>query len=346
MTVVDASVQPCFRTPDELREFMSPAYSTRNIPGPQNLWYQAPDGDYHDSLYPEDFPRSFPASDPDTVARHLFEENGVDVAILNPLTRGNHPDFLLSSMVCAATNEWLAQRWNGDARFRGTIRVNPQDVTNAVNEIERWGDDPFFVQVGAPLQSLEPYGKPQFLPIWEAAAAHGLPVALHIDGGSGLDRPPTAAGHTRTYAQYAVMMPLNAFIHLSNLIVQGVFERFPSLVFVFQDGGLDMITSLMYRIDTYWLSLRDMTPWVQTRPSEYLHDHVRFTTSLLDGPTDEAETEEWMGFTGKTDLVMFGSQYPDWKTTRPEETLPGLQGEDRERMLWRNANEIYKLGLN
>ena len=154
----------------------------------------------------------------------------MDYAILNPLTRGNIADYLLNSRICAAVNDWLLDRWlepDTTGRFLGTIRVNPEDVRGAVAEIERLADHPKMVQVGVPLQSREPYGKPMFEPIWEAAAAHGLPVAVHINGGNGVDHAPTFAGHAYTYPGYAAFMPLNSFVHLATLIIEGMFGRHP-----------------------------------------------------------------------------------------------------------------------
>ena len=181
-------------------------------------------------------------------------------------------------------------------RFLGTIRVNPEDVKGAVAEIERLADHPKMVQVGVPMQSREPYGKPMFEPIWEAAAAHGLPVAVHINGGNGVDYAPTFAGHAYTYPGYAAFMPLNSFVHLATLIIEGMFGRHPDLRFVFADGGYDLLTPLMWRLDTFWMSMRDQTPWVDRYPSEYLPDHVRFCSSALDGPTDDEPGRAMAGF--------------------------------------------------
>ena len=89
------------------------------------------------------------------------------------------------------------------------------------------------------MQSREPYGKPVFEPIWEAAAAHGLPVAVHVNGGNGVDYAPTFAGHADTYPGYAAFMPLNSFVHLATLIIEGTFGRHPGLRFVFADGSYD-----------------------------------------------------------------------------------------------------------
>ena len=168
--------------------------------------------------------------------------------------------------------------------------MNPEDPKGAVAEIERLAGHPKLVQVGVPMQSREPYGKPMFEPIWEAAAAHGLPVAVHINGGNGVDHAPTFAGHAHTYPGYAAFMPLNYFVHLATLIIEGVFGRLPGLKFVFADGGYDILTPLMWRLDTFWLSMRDQTPWVDRYPSEYLPGHVRFCSSAFDGPIDAANT--------------------------------------------------------
>jgi predicted TIM-barrel fold metal-dependent hydrolase len=168
-------------------------------------------------------------------------------------------------------------------------------------------------------------------------------VAVHINGGNGVDYPPTFAGHAHTYPGYAAFMPLNYFVHLATLIVEGVFGRLPDLRFVFADGGYDILTPLMWRLDTFWLSMRDQTPWVDRYPSEYLAAHVRFCSSAFDGPTDPGQMQRWMEFSGKADLLMYGSGYPHWSTSSPEVAAAGLDGSQRDHVLWRNASELYGL---
>src|SRR6204780_4885891 len=192
--IIDTNVQPHFRYNAEIRRYLPDAHQLRAIPDVERQWYQAPGGDYRQDLYGEHYPGSEPA----TVSRHLFDDApggmGVAFAILNPLTRGNIADYLLNSRICAAVNDWLLDRWlepDTTNRFRGTIRVNPEDPKGAVAEIERLAGHPKLVQVGVPMQSREPYGKPMFEPIWEAAAANGLPVGVHINGGNGVDHAPT-----------------------------------------------------------------------------------------------------------------------------------------------------------
>jgi predicted TIM-barrel fold metal-dependent hydrolase len=342
--VVDTNVQPHFRYNAEIRRYLPPTYQLRAIPDVEQQWYQAPRGDYREDLYGD----HYPGSDPDTMRRHLFEEAGIDYAVLNPPTRGNIADYLLNSRICSAVNDWLLDRWidaDRTGRFRGTIRVNPEDPRGAVAEIDRLASHPKLVQVGVPMQSREPYGKPMFEPIWEAAAGHGLPVAVHINGGNGVDYAPTFAGHACTYPGYAAFMPLNYFVHLATLIIEGVFERQPALRFVFADGGYDILTPLIWRLDMFWVSMHDQTPWVERYPSEYLRDHVRFCSSAFDGPTDENIVERWMEFSNKSDLLMYGSSYPHWSTESPAAVAAGLNTLQRENVLWRNASDFYNIPL-
>ena len=147
------------------------------------------------------------------------------------MTRGIMPDRHLGTAIAAAHNEMMVSRWlEHEAigeRFRGTIRVNPDDIAGALREIDKYKDHPRVVQIGVPLQSRELYGKPQFWPLWEAAVDANLPVAVHIEVGAGIAFPPTPSGKARTYEQYLSFMSLNYLYHLMNMIAEGVFERMP-----------------------------------------------------------------------------------------------------------------------
>jgi predicted TIM-barrel fold metal-dependent hydrolase len=61
----------------------------------------------------------------------------------------------------------------------------------------------------------------------------------------------------------------------------------------------------------------------------------------LDGPTDEDQAERWLDFTGKADLLMYGSGYPHWSASTPDAAVAGLSSEQRQNVLWRNASDVY-----
>jgi len=332
--VIDASVHIFFRSNADLRGVLREPFKSRGFPDYEMDWYGAPGGEYlHGSP-------GYPGSDPDVVAEQLFSERGVDVAILHPMTRGIMPDRHLGTAIAAAHNEMMVSRWlestaYGD-RFRGTIRVNPDDIAGALREIDRWGTHPRVVQIGIPLQSRELYGKPQYWPLWEAAAAANLPVAVHIETGEGVAFPVTPSGKTRTYEQYLAFMALNYVYHLMNMIAEGVFERTPSLKFVWADGAADLLTPFIWRMDCFGRPHLEQTPWAP---------HVYFVQGSLDGPGDTEFAGEWLGFTGKEDMVMFGSSYPHWHAVNATAVPSAYSAEQRDKLCWRNAAELYGIDI-
>jgi predicted TIM-barrel fold metal-dependent hydrolase len=340
---VDASVHPNFPSSDDIRDYLRPPWRNRGISGVEKSYYAAPGGDYGPGL---NTGADLPASDPKLVSRRLFDEQGLDAAVLLPIGRGMNPDRRLVSAVCAAINDWQAERWlaegNPHGRFRGSVRVNPADADGAIREIERWADHPLMVQIVIPIESREPYGKPQFWPIWEAAARYRLPVATHIDGGVGADSPPTLAGSPRTHAMFAALAPLNAYFHLFSLIAEGVFERFADLVFVFGDGGGDFLTPLVWRYDSFYRANRDqVAAWSPQSGSAYLADHVRFLTSRCEGPPTPTAASGWYDYNDVASLLMYASHYPNWSLDTPDRGMVGLADDQRERVFGANAADLY-----
>jgi uncharacterized protein len=344
---IDAAVFPQLVHPDELRDFMSEPWKSRSLPPPHSYHFTPPAEEYYRAAWPA---VGVPGSDPELLSADVFAEGGADYAILVPLTRGLLPDVDLANAVCRGTNEWLAQSWldawNSDGRFRGSIRVNPDDPGQAVREIEHWADHPYMVQVAVPLESQHPYGKRAYLPIWEAAARHNLPVYFHTEGGSGIEFPPTPVGYCRYYAEYRVLSPLNMFYHLSSLIAEGVFDRLPQFRVVFGDGGADIVMPLMWRMDMTWRSTRMEMPRARGLPTSYLCDHVRFGTQALEGPEDETARATWYAANDAAAFQVFGSHYPFWSFASRRQTEMLLPEAYRHRVMSANASVLYALGVD
>ncbi|MQA86356.1 MAG: amidohydrolase family protein [Streptosporangiales bacterium] len=344
MEVIDALVHPQVSHRDELRRYMKEPLRRRPFPPPERYFYPNPLGDF----LPEAASASgAPGSDPSLVSEALHRDARPDAVVLLPLTRGLLPDVELGSAVCAATNDWLADVWldkgNAHGKFRGTIRVNPMDPSGAVREIERWAEHPYMVQIGIPTQAHAPYGQRFYHPIWEAAERHDLPVAVHLDNGSGVDFPPTMTGYARHFVEYSVLSPINYSFHLASLIAEGTFERSPGLRFVFTDGGVDVLQPLIWRLTKDWWSTKVDTPWVAMEPGEYLREHVRFCIHRLEGPQADEDMPSWAGAAHYADLLMYGSRYPFWDYLAPSEAARRLPPDVGEKVFAGNAAGWYRL---
>ncbi len=324
--MIDACAHVMPGSRDEFIEYMHEPWRSRLFPGPERYHYAFAQGEY--------------APDAPLIG------DGCTAVVLLPLTRGLHPNVNLATAICAATNAWLADRFlAADPRLYGTIRVEPRDPVAAVAEIERWAGHPQMVQVGVPTHSLSPYGSPTYLPIWQAAAAHGLPVAVHADGGSGVEFPPTAAGYPQHSLEYSTMAPLNWAFHLVNMIAEGTFHWVERLVIVFADGGFDLLWPLVWRLDKDWRGNRDEVPAAALAPGEYLRDHVRFVLHRFEGPAAPEARRDWLSASaGAEDLLLFGSNSPQWDFMSVQDAADSLPEPMRERVLRRNAEAIYSIG--
>jgi predicted TIM-barrel fold metal-dependent hydrolase len=358
----DAAVHPRMLTPQQIYDYLKEPYRglVYNSPNrffhpvptgipPYSEWLEQsrPDGELittADGAHPAREPGSVPAR-----TGEYLRGNGVMQAVLIPTLRGLQAAADQGSAICAAYNDWIAATWLRDSTdelgYWGTIRVNPMDPVGAVAEIERWADHPRMVQVGVPIESHHPYGQRYYLPIWEAAAARRLPVAIKAEGGVGVEYFPTMTGLPRTHIEFSSLHRDRFFFHLASFIAEGTFERYPGLKIIFADGGFDMLTPAMWRMDMDWPITRTEVPWVKKLPSDYLREHVRFITNpLLEGPPDDQPevVAEWAQRTDAAYLLVYGSGYPVWSAARPAEVLPALSEEDRDRILWRNAAELYE----
>lgn len=349
--VIDAAVHPLMRRNEVLQSYMREPLRRLFVAGAYRSMYPAPTGEppYGEFLASARSdggdPLDLPGSDPAVVREHM-RDNGVDLAVLVPFTRGLNASSNHNTAICAATNEWLADtwlgEWNREERFYGSICVNPRDPEAAVAEIRRWGSHPAMAQVVVPMLVHVPYGQRVYHPIWAEAAAHGLPVAVRADGGTGLEFPPTPVGYPRHFIEYASLASANFGTHLASLIAEGVFETYPALKVVFADGGHDVLTQLIWRLDTTFPACRGETPWVRRMPSEYLADHVRFVSARHEEPNLEGPAlEDWTRISHADHLLMFGSHFPHWTTMRPADLLPGLPATTRSRLLGGNAADFY-----
>lgn len=342
--LVDASVHVFFTSDGDLRTYLREPFKSRGYPHVDVPWFAPPGPRY---VAGSELPGgAHPGSDPETTGRVILDERGFDYAVLHPMTAASIlPDWHLGSAILAATNQMLVERWLDSGtykdRFYGTIRVNPRDIDSAVKEIKRWQDHPRVVQIGLPMQTEVPYGRPQFKPLWRAACDAGLPVAVHVEMGVGITHPPTPSGITRTFSHLAAYQPMTFVWHLLNMIAEGVFHEFPDLKVVWSDGAADMLTPFIWRMDTFGRPHLEQTPWAPNIPSSYLPGHTYFVHGLLDGPGDAEFAGDWLRFTGKEDMLMFGSSYPQWMTVSPDDLPPAWTPEQRAKVLGGNAAALY-----
>jgi predicted TIM-barrel fold metal-dependent hydrolase len=289
-----------------------------------------------------------PCADPVLTERQVFGDAGVDYAILLPMTVPPTCNPLHEAALATATNRWLAETWlsayNRHGRYRGSITIGGGDPVAAAREIETWAGHPDFVQVVLPPYAVAPFGHPQYYPIYEAAARHGLPVVMHVatrSAGMGLLSP---VGFASYYFEHHPNYATLAAAHLTSLLCEGVFERFPRLRFVFVEGGFSWVVPLLWRLDRHWRALRAEVPALRRPPSAYVREHVRFSTQPIEEPRDRRHFLRALEWGAADRILMFATDYPHWDGDYlPELLFAGVPEPLLRRILCENARELYGL---
>lgn len=362
--VIDCDVHPNFaeRWTSELAEYFSPEWAVRfkgsyryagkDASERSSVGYSMP----HNAFYPrrgapmrEDLMGpggAAPATDPAVAAAELLDAHDIDRAILLPqgvLGIGAFPNGLVACEIASAANAWMADRWlDADDRWRGTICVAVQDANRAAEEIDKWGADPRFVGVFMPLSN-RLMGDNTFYPIYEAATRHGLPIMLHPFGGEGIytTSPSFAGGPPTFHIDHRVAFTHPYQVNLANLVATGAFERFPGLKVVFCEFGYAWLPDLMWRMDTFWKSGREDTPWIKVPPSEYILNHCRFTTQPFIEPPRRKYIAQILEMISADRTLLFSTDYPHWDSDEPDKILADIPAEMRSRILFENALETF-----
>ncbi len=288
-----------------------------------------------------------PATQPAVcIEKHLnVYDIGIGVLTGGPYAAAVHPDADYAAAICRAFNDWTLDKWTSqDSRLRASIHIAPQDPALAVAEIERLGPRPEFVQVLMPAGARMPYGNRFYHPIYEACERHGLPVCVHFGAeGAGISAPPTAAGYPSYYLEMRMARPQIAMAHLTSLICEGVFEKYPNFRFLFIEHDVFWVPGLLWHMDGDWKSLRDYTPWVKKLPSEYVRTNVRFGSQPLPNTPSKKDLDIFLDWMHADEVMVFASDYPHWDWDEPSTFLAGHDPVLRQKVMVENARALYGL---
>lgn len=285
-----------------------------------------------------------PGSDLALLREQALDANNVEIGILNCAYRvGSVHNQDLAASLATAVNQWQIDEWlDKEPRLRGSIVVPSQNPELAAQEIDRFGAHPGFVQVVLPVRSEAPYGNRRYDPIYAAATRHDLVVGIQYGGAPG--HPSTPSGWALTYLEEYAGMAQVFQSQVISLIIEGVFDRFPTLRVALIEGGWTWLPSLMWRLDKEWKGLRHNTPWVKRLPSAYMHEHIRLTLQPLDAPSDPTHLRQIIDQLDSDDLLMFSSDYPHHHFDTLEEAFPLQVDEARlTKILSENARSFYRL---
>ena len=129
------------------------------------------------------------------------------------------------------------------------------------------------------------------------------------------------------------------------MILEGVFERFSKLRVVMIEGGFAWAPPLAWRLDAHWAKMRNETPHLKLKPSEYMRRNV-WSLHAADGGAGKTPRIYGASVTGSagTSCSLYASDYPHWDFDDPMRAFPIVMS-DKERLqiFQDNAIAFYQL---
>jgi uncharacterized protein len=284
-----------------------------------------------------------PGSDPGYVVEHLLDAHDIHRALLTgAVMLGGFPDADVQAAIATAYNDWQQERWlEYDERFRGALVVGPRNPERAVDEIDRMARRPQIAAVLLPLFNIA-MGERHYYPIYDAAQRHGLPVVVHPGGTEGIFAYGPNLPYTPSY--YLEWRMLLSQVHQANvtsLICNGVFDDFPELRIVVIEGGFMWAAELMFKFDREWLGLRDEVPWLKRPPSDYLREHISFTTQPMPEPHRREHLAPILEMIYAEETLLYSSDYPHWDFDDPHRALTGVPAHLHRAIFSENAQRVF-----
>ena len=127
------------------------------------------------------------------------------------------------------------------------------------------------------------------------------------------------------------------------MVAGGMFDEVPGLRVVLTECGVAWAAALRWSLDAAWELMRDDHPRLERKPSEYIDEHVWFTTQPIEEPDDPQHLVYAIEQAGSGDRLLFATDYPHWDFDSPKQALPRVVWQElRRAILCENALDAVR----
>jgi predicted TIM-barrel fold metal-dependent hydrolase len=295
-----------------------------------------------------------------------MEMDGLDAEILFPAQFGPHfwrniSHDVVYDAVVRAYNDWLAEEYCSFAPDRliglGVIPMTNADA--AVAELEHCARLGLRGVVMYDLPNRKSHPTPEDDKFWAAVVETGMPLTVHVALGPAFsatgplfkypnEDPQVMKRMRRGLVEAVANFGQRASVSLSQLVLAGVFERFPGLNIFFAETRLGWVP--------FWLESADLwyerhMPWardylgfepIKRLPSEYIKEHISWSVQY------ERVAVKLRHEVG-VDKIMFATDFPhiecEWPNSRSfiDKIYADVPESEKNKIWAGNAIEFFKL---
>lgn len=274
-----------------------------------------------------------------------MDQMAIDYSILFPtpmLTLGAHPQPEIEVELGRAYNRWLVRDvLTASPRIRTMAYLPLSNPDASVAFIDEFADAPGVVGFMVTAVRYQPIHENRFMKVFAALDERSVPLAFH-SGPNWSDRPFEQLN--RFLSAHALGFPFYAMLQMTNLVVNGIPERFPNVRFIFMEAGQAWVPFLIARLDGEYRMRSSEAPLLRRLPSAYMRD-MFYTTQPFE-QLDSAEHMRAVFETMSADTqLLYSSDYPHQDFDLPTLIwdLPFLSEQARRNILGGNAMRLFGL---
>ena len=285
-----------------------------------------------------------------------MDADGIDVSVLYPTVAGvagevfgRITDSELELACVQAYNDWLIEEWAGASeRFVPQCLVPLSPVAAAVKEIERCvakgHRGVVLPAIPMELRDLPHINGPEYDALWAVCQDLAVPICFHAGASAEIQLKPYAGFSPAVAAAFAALtQPASTIFVVVNLLLSRILFRFPKLKVVFSESALGWGSYLLEYADYQFEHDQIHLEGYPLKPSE-LFQRQCYLTGWYD-----AGSLKNLGLL-TTDNILWSTNFPlatsTWPDSRKfvERSFAGLSEGARQKVLWDNAAELYKIG--
>jgi len=271
---------------------------------------------------------------------------GVDYTCLFPtpmLSFGLHPQVEVEVALSRGYNRWLCERILAhEPRLLSLLYLPFNDPDESYNTVKEFGDKKGvvgFLVTGVRYNAVHDN---EYMKTYALIEEMGKPLAFHAAYNW---QNKYMEQMNRFISVHALGFPYYNILHMTNLVINGIFERFPKLKTMWIEGGIAWVPFLMQRLDNEYMMRTSEAPALKKLPSDYMRD-MYFASQPME-ITDHGLLKETLRVINAETQLVYSSDYPHWDFDLPSTIydLPFLSETAKRNILGGNAIRLFNLKL-
>jgi predicted TIM-barrel fold metal-dependent hydrolase len=270
---------------------------------------------------------------------------GIDYQVVFPtalLALGMHPDPWIETQLAWAYCRWLTEEvLPHSPQIKTMIYLPMNQPDETLRFVEQFGSNPGVVGFMVTSARYRPVHSNDYMRLYAALEERGLPLSFHAIYHQ---QERMFEGMNRFISVHALGFIFYNLVHMTNMVINGIPERFPRLKLLWIESGLAWIPFLMQRLDNEYMMRSSEAPLLRKLPSEYMRE-MYYTSQPIENLDREMLELTFRKINAETQLL-FSSDYPHWDFNLPSTIydLPFLTDGAKRRILGQNAWDLFQLG--